>query len=121
MSPVMLGSQAGRLPDSLAGEGTILGIFMMEQYFFGKQMESCSPGMLTPWLLLHLSSYGGVTEVMLSSEENVPQGYPPSTHTPSFPLGLIYGNWGSCPPPPDSLKTKALGVVWGSGSQAQHN
>lgn len=41
MSPVRLGSQAGRPPVSLAREGTILGIFMMEQYFFGKQMESC--------------------------------------------------------------------------------
>lgn len=41
MSLVRLASPAGRPPVSLAREGTILGIFMMEQYFFGKQMESC--------------------------------------------------------------------------------
>lgn len=47
VSPAWRSSQAGRPPVSLARQGTILGIFMMEQYFLGKQRRAvkrgCSP------------------------------------------------------------------------------
>lgn len=43
-------------------------------------------------------------------------GLPTFSAYPSISLGInIYRLWGGCPLPPDSLKTKALGVLWGCG------
>lgn len=74
--------------------------------------QRCSPP--SSWFtFLHV----GVSQRQHCPVGRMSLGLPTFSACPSISLGInIYRLWGGCPPPPNSLKTKALGVLWGCGS-----
>lgn len=102
VSPVRLGSQAGRLPVSLARERTILGIFMMEQFFLVNKWKAVNQGRSSPsfWFtFLHVE----VSQRQYCPLENVP-GLPTFNAHPIISLRInIYSKWGGCPFPTPCL------------------